>query len=61
MSDLQDRTVALKPGMIAFLEDAAKQFNLEDSGKALRCLINYARENPGKHAEIFGDVRCLDC
>jgi len=61
MSDLQDRTVALKPGMIEFLEEVARTFHLEDSGKALRCLVNYARENPDKHAEIFGDVRCLDC
>jgi hypothetical protein len=30
-------------------------------GKAIRCLINYARENPDKHAEIFDDIRCLDC
>ena len=39
----------------------AQQFGLPDAGKAIRCLINYARENPSRHAEIFDEVRCLDC
>ena len=61
MSDLQDRAIPLKPAMVAFLEDMAKTHNLEDSGKAVRCLINFARENPDKQAEIFAEMRCLDC
>ena len=32
-----------------------------DLGKAVRCLINYARENPDRHGEIFDEIRCLDC
>jgi hypothetical protein len=34
---------------------------LSDIGKAVRCLINYARENSDKQNEIFDEVRCLDC
>jgi hypothetical protein len=39
----------------------ANTYRLEDIGKAVRCLVNYARENPDRHEEIFGQVRCLDC
>ena len=32
------------------------------NGKAVRILINYARENPDKRDEIFGDIHCTgDC
>jgi hypothetical protein len=61
MSDLQSHDVSLKSGMVEFLEDVVKTYNLPDSGKALRCLINYARENPDKRDEIFSEVRCVDC
>jgi hypothetical protein len=27
----------------------------------VRCLVNYARENPDRLDDIFGEVRCLDC
>jgi hypothetical protein len=61
MSDMQTREIQLKPAMIQFLDEAVKKYKLEDHGKALRCLINYVRENPGKTDEIFTEVRCLDC
>lgn len=61
MSDKVSHTVDLKPAMIRFLDDVVKAHKLDDAGKAVRCLVNYARENPGKHEEIFGEVRCLDC
>ena len=32
-----------------------------DIGKAVRCLVNYARENPDRRDDIFGEIRCLDC
>jgi len=58
---MQSREIQLKPEQAAYLDEAVKAFNLEDAGKALRCLINYARENPEKRDEIFGEVRCADC
>ena len=61
MSDLQSRDIPLKPGMVEFLEDIVKAYSLPDAGKAVRCLINYARENPDKRDEIFSEVRCVDC
>ena len=46
---------------VAFLEQMAATYGLPDVGKAVRCLVNYARENPDKHEAIFAEVRCLDC
>ena len=36
-------------------------YSLPDTAKAIRCLINYARDNPDKREAIFTEVRCLDC
>jgi hypothetical protein len=47
--------------MVAYLEETAKKYSLSDAGKAIRCLINYARENPDRRDEIFDEVRCLGC
>jgi hypothetical protein len=46
---------------VQFLEEMATRYGLADASKAVRCLINYARENPDRQAEIFEEVRCLDC
>ena len=61
MSDRETREVPLKPAMIQFLDEVTQAYKLDDSGKAIRCLVNYARENPDKRDEIFGELRCLDC
>lgn len=61
MSDMQTREIQLKPAMVQFLDEAVKRYQLEDQGKALRCLINYVRDNPDKADEIFTEVRCLHC
>jgi hypothetical protein len=61
MSDRAAVSVDLKPGQREFLEQVVKDHGLEDLGKAVRCLVNYARENPEVQQTIFADVRCLDC
>lgn len=61
MSDRETREVPLKPEMIHYLDEVTKAYKLDDAGKAIRCLVNYARENPDKRDEIFGEMRCLDC
>ena len=59
---MQSREIELKPDQAAYLDEAVKAFNLPDAGKALRILINYARENPDKRDEIFSDIHCTgDC
>jgi hypothetical protein len=60
----KDRTshaIDLEAAKVAFLQEVVAAHGLEDIGKAIRCLINYAREHPDKHADIFGEFRCLDC
>ena len=44
-----------------FLQEMAAKYGLAYAGKAIRCLINYARENADKQRDIFEEVRCLDC
>ncbi len=61
MKDKVQKTIDLETEKIAFLEQMAKNYHLSDVGKAVRCLINYARENPDKQEDIFSEVRCLDC
>jgi len=61
MSAFENRQIELKPDQIAYLDEAVKAFGIENAGKAVRILINYARENPEKRDEIFGEVRCADC
>ena len=61
MKDSQPRQIDLDAAMVAYLDEMAKKYSLPDTGKAVRCLINYARENPDKSNEIFDEVRCLEC
>ena len=62
MSAMENRQIQLKPDQIAYLDEAVKSFGLPDAAKALRILINYAKENPDKRDEIFSDIHCTgDC
>jgi hypothetical protein len=61
MKDARTFSIELETEKVEFLEQMAKAHGLSDVGKAMRCLINYARENPDKHADIFDEIRCLDC
>ena len=53
--------IELETEKVVFLQKIAERHGLPDIGKAIRCLINYAREHTDKHAEIFDEIRCLDC
>jgi len=61
MKDQQPQTIELESGKVQFLEEMAAKYGLPDIGKAVRCLVNYARENPERLDEIFDEVRCSDC
>ena len=59
---MENRQIPLKPEQAAYLDEAVKAFGLDDAGKAVRILINYARENPDKRNEIFSEIHCTgDC
>jgi hypothetical protein len=61
MKDSRACPIELESDKVKFLEEVAASYGLADIGKAVRCLINYARENPERRDEIFSEVRCLDC
>lgn len=61
MKDKQVYSFELEPAKMAFLEEMANKHNLPDAGKALRCLIDFAREHPEMGDAIFDEVHCVDC
>lgn len=54
-------TVELEKDMMAFMEQMTAQYNLPDVSKAMRCLINYAREIEEARDDVFAAIRCLNC
>jgi hypothetical protein len=61
MKDATAYSIELEREKMQFLEEIAAKYSLPDTAKAVRCLINYARENPDKHTDIFEEVRCSNC
>ena len=61
MKDKTDQTIPLEAAKVEFLEQMVQAHGLSDIGKAVRCLIDYARENPDRQTLIFEEVRCIDC
>ena len=61
MKDARACSIELEPEKVAFLEQMVAAHGLSEIGKAIRCLINYARENPEQHEAIFAEIRCMDC
>lgn len=61
MKDYQPRAFDLDPSMVEFLEEVARKYDLSDTGKAVRCLVTYAREHTDKLDDIFSEVRCVGC
>lgn len=54
-------SIELNTTQYEVLEEMVKKYELVDVGKAMRCLVNYVREDPGKGDEVFDQIRCLDC
>lgn len=61
MKDQLPHTIALDAAKVAFLESLVAKYDLADTGKAVRCLVDYARDHPERLEEIFTEVRCHDC
>ena len=61
MSENQSHAVELKPEHLAWLREMSGKHNLPDESKALRCLINFAREKTDLEPDIFEEIRCVDC
>ncbi|MCH7547255.1 MAG: hypothetical protein IID30_12715 [Planctomycetes bacterium] len=61
MSDNQSTTVQLKQRQIDYLAEITEKYNLPDTDKSLRCLIDFAIEKRDLEPSIFGEIRCMDC
>jgi hypothetical protein len=61
MKDYQNRAIELDAPQLDFLEEMARNYGLPDVGKAVRCLVNYARETPDRRDDIFNEIRCTGC
>ena len=61
MKEKIEHKIPLELEKVEFLQTMAETYQLPDIGKAVRCLIDYARENPDQQAAIFGEVHCQDC
>ena len=53
--------IQLETHQMAFLEEVAARYRLEDASKAVRCLVNFSIDEPDEQDRIFDEVRCLDC
>jgi hypothetical protein len=54
-------SVELEKDMMQFVEQMVTNYQIPDASKAIRCLINYAREVEGVRDDIFAEIRCLSC
>lgn len=61
MSEKQSTTVQLKQRQIDYLAEITEKYNLPDTDKSLRCLIDFAIEKRDLEQTIFGEIRCMDC
>ena len=53
--------LSLKEDQIAYLDQISQKYSIPDSGKAIRCLIDFARAESSQERQIFEVVRCLGC
>ena len=60
MKNTVNQAVELETTKVDFLKNMVEAYGLPDAGKAIRCLIDYARDNPDKREAIFTEIRCLD-
>jgi hypothetical protein len=54
-------SVELEKDMMQFMEQMTAKYQLPDVSKAIRCLINYARDVEEARDDIFAEIRCLNC
>ena len=51
----------LEKDMMVFIEEMTAKYNLPDVSKAMRCMVNHAREVETAQEDIFAEIRCLSC
>lgn len=55
-----DVTFKIQSDANEMLEEAVEKYGLRDTSKALRCVLDYVKQD-GDWDEIFKTVRCLRC
>lgn len=61
MSIKEVYSIELNETQYQCLEQMVEKYSLEDVSKAVRCLVNYLRDEPDKQEAVFEQIRCLDC
>ena len=61
MKEKTNEAIPLDSAKIEFLEKMVKSHGLPNVGKAVRCLVDFARAHPEQQASIFTEIRCHDC
>ena len=59
--DKETYEIALNPDQMAFVESAKDKYNLPDTDKAMRIIMDYLITNPEVHDTVFTQPRCLRC
>ena len=54
-------SIELEKDMMEFMERMMAAYDLPDVSKAMRCLVNYARDTAGVQDNIFSEIRCFNC
>ncbi|MEM7126021.1 MAG: hypothetical protein AAF702_06825 [Chloroflexota bacterium] len=60
MDDKIEITTEIQRDQTEWLEEMAKKYELPDSAKVLRVLLDYAMQD-GDEDEIFDTIRCNHC
>ncbi len=53
--------INLNPNQMTFIRNAKEKYNIPDDSKVMRIVMDYLMSNPGLHAAVFSEVRCLRC
>ncbi|MBY0585875.1 hypothetical protein K2X85_01800 [bacterium] len=61
MSPKRNESLELYEDDIAYLKEMVVKYNLADIGKAVRCLVNHAKEKAEQEKDIFDTIRCHHC
>ncbi|HSR69107.1 MAG TPA: hypothetical protein VLU25_14320 [Acidobacteriota bacterium] len=61
MSENIEYSVELKEDQYEWLREMTEEHGLIDESKAVRCLIDFAREKSDLESDIFEEIRCMNC
>ena len=54
-------TFQIKQHQLDYLEAMCAKHGHPDISKTLRCLVNFAKDEPAQEDGIFKEMRCLEC